>query len=120
MPSRRRSRIGKNTSTKPDGAPPQLAKSPTGITGFDEITGGGVPTGRPTLVCGSAGCGKSLLATEFLLRGAPQYGEPCCLMTFEESAEDIAKNVASRGFDVGKLTRQKKLVIDHVHVDRNE
>ena len=73
-----------------------------------------MPTGRPTLVCGSAGCGKSLLATEFLIRGVMQYGEPGVLMTFEESAEDIAKNVASLGFDVAKLTKQKKLVVDHV------
>lgn len=98
----------------------QLKKTPTGITGFDEITGGGLPTGRPTLVCGSAGCGKSLLATEFLVRGATQYGEPGVLMTFEETAVDIEKNVASLGFDVPDLVARKKLVVDHVRVERSE
>ena len=97
-----------------------LHKSPTGITGFDEITGGGVPAGRPTLVCGSAGCGKSLFATEFLVRGITQYGEPGVLMTFEELASDIKKNVASLGFNVTDLIAKKKLVIDHVHVERSE
>jgi circadian clock protein KaiC len=121
MPSRRRSAAKKNcASTTTVTAPSPLSKSPTGITGLDDITGGGIPAGRPTLVCGSAGCGKSLLATEFLVRGITQYGEPGVLMTFEESAEDIAKNVASLGFDVEKLTRQKKLIIDHVFVARNE
>ena len=97
-----------------------LKKIPTGITGFDEITGGGVPAGRPTLVCGSAGCGKSLLATEFLIRGAIQFNEPGVLMTFEETANDIKKNVASLGFNVTDLIAKKKLVVDHVHVDRSE
>src|SRR6478735_7306519 len=82
---------------------PGLQKAPTGITGLDEITGGGLPYGRPTLVCGSAGCGKSLFAAEFLFRGVLQYGEPGVLMTFEETAEDIRKNVASLGFDVADL-----------------
>src|SRR6187200_883539 len=118
MSSRRRSQLTKKTSPKASTEPTQLAKSPTGITGFDTITEGGVPTGRPTLVCGSAGCGKSLLATEFLVRGAVEYGEPGVLMTFEESAEDIAKNVASLGFDVEKLVQQRKLVVDHVYVAR--
>ena len=97
-----------------------LKKVPTGITGFDEITGGGLPAGRPSLVCGGAGCGKSLFATEFLVRGIRQFNEPGVLMTFEESAEDIKKNVASLGFDINKLMAQKKLFIDHVHLDRNE
>lgn len=97
-----------------------LPKTLTGVTGFDEITGGGVPTGRPTLVCGDAGCGKSLFATEFLVRGILQYGEPGVLVTFEESAEDIRKNVASLGFDIDQLVRKKKLVIDHVVVRREE
>lgn len=121
MPSRRRSPAKKTRATTSSAlSHPALAKSPTGISGLDDITGGGVPTGRPTLVCGSAGCGKSLLATEFLVRGITEYGEPGVLMTFEESAEDIAKNVASLGFDVAKLERQKKLVVDHVHIARNE
>jgi circadian clock protein KaiC len=97
-----------------------LKKAPTGIAGFDEITAGGVPAGRPTLVCGGAGCGKSLFATEFLVRGALQFHEPGVLMTFEETAEDIKKNVASLGFDITKMIRQKKIFIDHVHVDRSE
>jgi circadian clock protein KaiC len=98
----------------------RLQKVPTGITGFDEITGGGLPAGRPTLVCGSAGCGKSLFATEFLIRGVLQYNEPGVLMTFEETADDIKKNVASLGFNVADLVARKKLFIDHVHLDRNE
>ena len=99
---------------------PFLKKAPTGIDGFDQITNGGVPQGRPTLVCGSAGCGKSLFAVEFLIRGAMEYGEPGVLMTFEETAEDIRKNVASLGFDVDRLIAEKKLVIDHVKIDRAE
>ena len=97
-----------------------LKKVPTGISGFDEITGGGLPAGRPTLICGGAGCGKSLFGTEFLVRGAMQFHEPGVLMTFEETAEDIKKNVASLGFDIPKMIAQKKLFIDHVHVDRSE
>jgi circadian clock protein KaiC len=105
---------------KPPSPPPQLKKVPTGILGFDEITGGGLPAGRPTLVCGSAGCGKSMMAVEFLVRGAMEFGEPGVMMTFEESAEDIAKNVASLGFNVGDLIAKKKIAIDHVVVNRNE
>ena len=101
-------------------SPPLLKKSPTGITGLDEITNGGVPEGRPTLVCGSAGCGKSLLAIEFLILGAMRYNEPGVLMTFEEGVEDIKKNVASLGFNVDDLIAKKKLIIDHVHVERSE
>ena len=97
-----------------------LKKVPTGIPGFDDITGGGLPAGRPTLVCGGAGCGKSLFATEFLVRGAVQYGEPGVLMTFEETAGDIKKNVASLGFNIANLIARKKLFIDHVHIERNE
>lgn len=100
--------------------PPRLEKAPTGITGFDEITQGGVPKGRPTLICGSAGCGKSLFATEFLVRGAMQYNEPGVLMTFEETADDIKKNVSSLGFDINDLVARKKLIIDHVRVERSE
>jgi circadian clock protein KaiC len=97
-----------------------LQKAPTGVEGLDEITHGGLPRGRPTLICGTAGCGKSLMGIEFLVRGATQYGEPGVLMTFEESAEDIKKNVASLGFDLDELIRQKKIFIDYVHVDRSE
>lgn len=98
----------------------RLVKVPTGITGFDEITGGGLPFGRPTLICGSAGCGKSLMATEFLVRGANEFGEPGVLMTFEESAADIRKNVSSLGFNIGAMVERKQLVLDHVFIDRNE
>ncbi|MBV8277784.1 MAG: circadian clock protein KaiC [Verrucomicrobia bacterium] len=97
-----------------------LEKVPTGINGFDEITGGGLPAGRPTLVCGSAGCGKSLFGLEFLVRGATQYNEPGVLMTFEESADDIRKNVASLGFDIDALVAKKKLIIDFVRIERGE
>ena len=97
-----------------------LKKAPTGIHGFDEITGGGLPAGRPTLVCGSAGCGKSLFGLEFLVRGATQYGEAGVLITFEESAQDIKKNAASLGFDTDALIAKKKLLIDFVKIDRNE
>src|SRR3954466_5893909 len=98
----------------------RLLKVPTGITGFDEITGGGLPAGRPTLICGSAGCGKSLMGTEFLVRGALQYGEPGVLMTFEETAADVRKNVSSLGFNINEMVARKQLVLDHVHIDRNE
>ncbi len=97
-----------------------LKKVPTGIGGFDEVTGGGVPAGRPTLVCGGAGCGKSLFATEFLVRGTMEFGEPGVLMTFEETADDIKKNVSSLGFVIADLVARKKLIIDHVRVERSE
>jgi len=101
-------------------ATPGLSKSPTGITGLDEITGGGLPAGRPTLVCGSAGCGKTMLAVEFLVRGATQYGEPGVFMMFEESAADLTANVRSLGFDLERLVKQKKIALDHVRVERSE
>ena len=97
-----------------------LPRCPTGIKGLDEVTYGGVPRGRPTLVCGGAGCGKTLLATEFLVRGALDFGVAGVFMSFEEKAEDLAKNVASLGFDLDQLVAQNKLSIDHVRVERNE
>src|SRR3954447_7854108 len=97
-----------------------LPKAPTGIQGLDEITAGGLPRGRPTLVCGSAGCGKTLFSMEFLVRGATQYGEPGVFMAFEETAPELAQNVRSLGFDLEKLIRQKKMAVDFVYVDRNE
>jgi len=99
---------------------PGLSKSPTGITGLDEITGGGLPAGRPTLVCGSAGCGKTMLAVEFLVRGATQYGEPGVFMMFEESAADLTANVRSLGFDLDRLVKQKKIALDPVRIERSE
>ena len=97
-----------------------LSKAPTGIPGMDDITGGGLPQGRPTLVAGGAGCGKTLFAMEFLVNGATQFDEPGVFVAFEENAEELAQNVASLGFDLKKLGRQKKLLIDHVRVERGE
>ncbi len=97
-----------------------LPKSPTGIEGLDEVTGGGLPAGRPTLVCGAAGCGKTLLAMEFLVRGALNFNEPGVFMAFEETAEDLAKNVRSLGFDLKALDDQKKLTVDYVYIERSE
>jgi len=94
-----------------------LSKSPTGISGFDDVTLGGLPAGRPTLMCGAAGCGKTLFAMTFLVEGVLKYGEPGVLVSFEESAEDLAANVASLGYDVMSLIEQKKLAIDHVKID---
>jgi circadian clock protein KaiC len=98
----------------------RLAKTPTGIQGFDEITGGGLPKGRPSLVCGSAGCGKTLFGMEFLVRGATTYDEPGVFIAFEESTQELTKNVASLGFDLPELIEKKLLAVDHIHVDRNE
>ncbi len=101
-------------------ATPGLPKSPTGITGLDEITGGGLPTGRPTLVCGAAGCGKTMLAVEFLVRGAVEFGEPGVFMMFEENAAELTANVRSLGFDLDQLVQQNKIVLHHVHIERSE
>lgn len=97
-----------------------LLKTPTGIKGLDEITGGGLPAGRPTLVCASAGCGKTVMSVEFLVRGAIKYNEPGVFVTFEEKAEEITTNVASLGFDLDKLVRDKMLKIDYIHIDKSE
>jgi len=101
-------------------APGRLRKAPSGIRGLDEITGGGLPAGRPTLVCGGAGCGKTLLAMEFLVRGATEYGEPGVFMAFEETGEELTENVASLGFDLKALVAGGKLLLDYVYVDRSE
>lgn len=98
----------------------KLPKSLTGIQGLDEITEGGLPTGRPTLICGSAGCGKTLLAMEFLVRGATQFNEPGVFMAFEETAKDLTQNVASLGFDLDALVADKKIVLDFVYIERSE
>jgi circadian clock protein KaiC len=100
--------------------PVALRKAPTGIPGLDEITAGGLPAGRPTLICGSAGCGKTLMAMEFLVRGATEFGEPGVFMSFEEGVEELTENVRSLGFDLDELMRQEKLVVDYVHVERSE
>jgi circadian clock protein KaiC len=97
-----------------------LRKERTGVSGFDEITGGGLPAGRPTLVCGSAGAGKTLFAMEFLVRGATLYNEPGVFMSFEETDEELAKNVASLGFDLKQLASDKKLLLDYVFIERSE
>jgi len=97
-----------------------LKKEPTGISGFDEITRGGLPAGRPTLVCGSAGAGKTLFAMEFLVRGAMVYNEPGVFISFEESDEELATNVASLGFDLNQLIADKKLLLDYIFIERSE
>ncbi|HVF71330.1 MAG TPA: circadian clock protein KaiC [Chthoniobacterales bacterium] len=97
-----------------------LSKSPTGIRGLDEITGGGLPTGRPTLICGGAGCGKTLLSMEFLVRGATAHDEPGVFVAFEETGEELTQNVASLGFDLKDLVARKKLLLDYIFVDRAE
>ena len=105
---------------KPASPPLQLEKTPTGISGLDEITEGGLPRGRPTLVCGAAGCGKTMLAAEFIMRGAMQYGEPGVIMTFEESSKELSDNMRSLGFDLEKLQTQRKIALDYVRVERSE
>lgn len=97
-----------------------LPKAPTGIQGLDQVTGGGLPKGRVTLVCGSAGSGKSLLAMEFLVHGAVHYGEPGVCMDFEETEEKLTANVSSLGFDLRELTKRKKLLVDYVLIDRSQ
>ena len=97
-----------------------ISKAKTGINGLDEITEGGLPQGRPTLVCGGPGCGKTLLAMEFIVRGAMLYNEPGVFVTFEEKAEELSANVASLGFDLDKLVKNKKLRLDYVRIERTE
>ena len=95
-------------------------KTPSGIDGLDEITNGGFPKGRPTLVCGGAGCGKTLLSMQFLIKGITDYNETGVFMSFEEPSDDLTLNVKSLGFDIEKLKADKKLVVDHVRVERSE
>ena len=99
---------------------PTIEKAPTGIQGLDEITYGGLPKGRPTLLCGSAGCGKTLFSMTFLYNGAVQFDEPGVFIAFEEQQGDLIKNVGSLSYDVERLIAEKKLAIDHVHIERNE
>ncbi len=110
----------KTNRSKSTAPAPRLPKCPTGIQGLDEITGGGLPRSRPTLVCGGAGCGKTLLAAEFLVRGAVQFDEPGVLMAFEETEAELKANVASLGFDLAGLVRRKKIMLDYVHIERSE
>src|SRR5688572_12630920 len=110
----------KTNGHKPTPPAARLPKCPTGIRGLDEITGGGLPRGRPTLVCGGAGCGKTLLAVEFLVRGAVEFGEPGVFMAFEETDAELAANVRSLGFDLEGLCKKKKLALEHVKLDRSE
>jgi circadian clock protein KaiC len=97
-----------------------LSKAPTGIYGLDALTGGGLPRGRPTLVCGGTGCGKTLMAMEFLVRGAVDFGEPGVFMAFEENGGELATNFASLGHDLPTLVKKKKLVVEFVRVERSE
>ena len=97
-----------------------IPKAQTGIKGLDEITGGGIPAGRPTLLSGSAGAGKTLVATEFIVRGALEFGEPGVFMMFEENADELSANVRSLGFDLKELAASKKIILDHVHIERSE
>ena len=92
----------------------------TGIAGFDDLTLGGLPTGRPTLVCGTAGCGKTLFGMQFLVKGITEYNEPGVFMSFEESSEELTQNVRSLGFDLIKLAAQNKLRVDYVRIERSE
>ncbi len=115
MPTRSRRR----TTTRRSTALPSLAKAATGIQGFDEITGGGIPQGRPTLVCGGPGCGKTLFALEFLAHGALR-GESGVFVTFEETEDDLIQNVRSLGYDLNDLVAQKRLAIEYVRVERSE
>jgi circadian clock protein KaiC len=112
-------RSPKSKTAKSNTLPGGLPKCPTGIHGLDEITFGGLPRGRPTLVCGGAGCGKTLLGMEFLVRGATDFDEPGVCLSFEETADELASNVASLGFDVAGLVARKKLAIDHVSIERS-
>jgi circadian clock protein KaiC len=110
----------KNRNGNAPASAERLEKSRTGIAGFDEVTNGGVPKGRPTIVCGGPGCGKTMFAVEFLVRGATEYNEPGVLMTFEETSEEMTKNVASLGFDLKGLAAQEKLVLEYVRIEPAE
>ncbi len=112
--------VRKTQKKESDERPQSLSKAPTGIEGLDDITSGGLPAGRPTLIAGGAGCGKTMLALEFLVRGATQFNEPGVFMMFEENAAELTANVRSMGFDLTELVAQKKIALDHVRVERSE
>src|SRR6202046_355200 len=113
-------RSSKLKTSRPEIVPLSLPKCPTGIHGLDEITLGGLPRGRTTIVCGGPGCGKTMLGMEFLVRGIEEFGEPGVLLSFEETTEEITRNVASRGFDLEALVRKKKLFLDFLPVEPND
>ena len=98
----------------------EIPKISTGINGLDEITAGGFPKGRPILICGSAGCGKTMFGIQFLVNGAIHHNEPGVFMSFEESSNDLSQNVQSLGFDLEKLKEENKLHVDHVQIERSE
>jgi circadian clock protein KaiC len=118
-PSSRRSATQHNGAGTRVRTAPTLRKAATGIVGLDQLTGGGLPAGRTTLVCGGPGCGKTLLGLQFLANGATRLGEPGACLSFEESAEELTQNVASIGFDLETLVGDGKLAVDHVEVDRD-
>src|SRR6478735_8631062 len=107
-------------TAKKDNGAASIAKAATGVEGLDEITGGGLPRGRPSLVIGGPGCGKTMLAAEFIVQGATRFGEPGVFMMFEETADELVANVRSLGFDLAALVRDKKVAIDHVRIERSE
>jgi circadian clock protein KaiC len=98
----------------------EFEKIPSGIKGLDDITRGGLPKGRPSLVSGGPGCGKTLFAMEFIARGITEYGDPGVFIAFEEKTDDLKKNFSSMGFDLDDLVNRKKLVLDHITVERSE
>src|ERR1700760_3408343 len=99
---------------------PVIEKAATGIDGLDEITFGGLPKGRPTLLCGAAGCGKTLFAMTFLYNGVVHHDEPGIFIAFEEQPDDLIKNVGSLGYGIERLIAEKKFAVDHIHIERNE
>jgi circadian clock protein KaiC len=121
--ARRSGRLA-TTPDAPEAAPapplPGIAKCSSGIHGFDEITFGGLPRGRSTLICGGAGTGKTLFAMEFIVRGARDFREPGLFVTFEESAAELVTNVASLGIDLAQLIERKRLAIDHIQLSPSE
>jgi circadian clock protein KaiC len=116
----RRIKRSKRARRKSSPTPTSLPKTPTGIAGFDDVTGGGLPRGRPTLVCGGPGCGKTLFGLEFLFHGALDYGEPGVFVTFEETPVDLELNVRSLGYDLARLVRTKRIAVEYVRVERAE
>lgn len=112
-----------NARTQSDSAansPERLAKTPSGVEGLDEITGGGLPTGRCSLVCGGAGSGKTLFGLTFLAEGVLKYGEPGVFVCFEETERELSENVASLGYDLEQLKARNQLAVDHIRVERGE